>query len=204
MDNVKTPIDVGQSPKKSVNQYAKLLNQYFKFIAIFVFVILTIVGYMIIIKPKLEIKSVKVDKLASLTAEVKSLQSNSDLLSGYSDKIIEFSPEDERKLSQSLPDEFDLPSIVVQLSSLASDNEFIVEDIQIEPVVTSGLLDKNIKRVDIQMSVSGVGGNDYGKFSKLIKALEGSLMIFDVRAISFVPDDIGYQLELSTYYYPQN
>jgi Tfp pilus assembly protein PilO len=194
-------LDVGGLPQKPGQKYAALLNQYFKPISIFVFIVLIVFGYIIAIVPKMQAKSARVDTLDALAREVKELQADSDLLSRYSDKIIEFTPEEERKLSQALPDAFDLPSTVVQLSQLAGDNDLVIENISAEPVVVNGLSDSNIKRVDIDLSVNIIGGNDYGKFARFITALESSLMIFDVRAISFVPKEVGYKLELSTYYY---
>ena len=92
--------------------------------------------------------------------------------------------------------------MIIQLTKLASEHRFIVENIQTDEVPISGLSDSKIKRINISMTISGLGGNDYGNFGKFIEAMESSLMIFDVRAISFTPQEAGYDLELSTYYYP--
>jgi len=194
-------IDNRNIPKKTENKYAQFLNRYFRPIVFLVVILVLAAGYFMIIKPKLEIRTTTNQELAVLEDRLNKLKADSEFLSQYSNKIIEFTPEEERKLSLALPDEFDLPSIIIQLTKLAGDYKFIVENIQAEEVSVNGLADKNIKRVDIEMSVSGVGGNDYGNFSKLIEALESSIMIFDVKAVSFNPQEIGYKLELSTYYY---
>ena len=194
-------IENQNSSKQADKKSAELLNRYFRLIVFLAVIVVLAVGYWLVLAPKWEIKIKKNQNLSALQDSVNKLKADSDFLSQYSSKIIDFTPTEERQLSLALPDEFDLPSIIVQLTKLASDYKFIVEDIQVEEVGANGLADKNIKRVDIEISVSGVGGNDYGNFSKLIEALESSLMIFDVKAISFTPQEVGYKLELSTYYY---
>lgn len=187
---------------KTGNKYAEALNRYFKLVILFLAAVVLVLGYYLVIAPKWQIKSDKEASLLSLQNEVDKLKADSDFLSQYSSKIIEFTPDEERKLNLSLPSEFDLSSTIVQLTRLASANNFIVENIQASEATENGLNDNNIKRVDIEMTVSGIGGNDYGSFGKFIEALESSLMVFDVKAISFTPEEAGYKLELSTYYYP--
>jgi len=165
-------------------------------------VIILYIGYYFVIVPKWEVKSNKETVLLQLEGEVNKLKSDGNFLSQYSSKIIEFTPDEERKLNLALPSRFDLSSIVVQLSRLASEYKFIVENIEANEVVANGLGDSKLKRVDINMTVISSAGNDYGNFGRFIEALESSLMIFDVKAISFSPDEVGYKLELSTYYYP--
>lgn len=195
-------IAVGQKAlKKADNKYAEFFNRYFRLITFLVMAAVLAVGYLAVLAPQWEIKTKKSQNLSALEENVRKLKTDSEFLSQYSSKIIEFTPAEERQLSLALPNEFDLPSIIVQLTKLASDYKFIVENIQAEEVRANGLTDKNIRRVDIKMSVNGIKGNDYSNFSKLIEALESSLMIFDVKAISFTPKEIGYKLELSTYYY---
>lgn len=183
-------------------KYAEFLNKYFKFVVILLVIIVVISGYYLIISPKWQSKKAKDEALLSLQNEVNKFKADSDFLSQYSSKIIEFTPEEERKLSLALPSEFDLPSIIVQMTKLASTHKFIVGNIQADEVLANGLNDKNLKRVDLEMTINGVAGNNYGDFGRFITALESSLMIFDVKSISFTPEEIGYKLELSTYYYP--
>lgn len=201
----KPKIDIltGVIKKKKKNKYAVLLNRNFKAIAFLLAVIILILGYITILVPKYNLKMAKADEVRELKEEVARLQVNSEFLSRYSSQLINFTPEEERQLSLALPSEFDLSSIVVQLSKLASDHKFVVESISANEVNSSGLSNKIIRRIDIGISVNGVAGNDYGNFYKFIEALESSIMIFDVRAISFMPNEIGYDLELSTYYYPK-
>lgn len=187
-------------PKK---KYAEALNKYFKFIVLLVAIVILVVGYYLVIIPKFELKASDDQSLIKLQNEVEKLKLDSDFLSKYSSKIIEFTPEEERKLNLALPSQFDLSSVIVQLTKLASDHKFIVENVQANETSASGVNDSKIKRIDLEMTVSGLGGNDYGNFGKFIEALESSLMVFDVRAISFTPEESGYKLELSTYYYPE-
>lgn len=181
---------------------AEALNKYFKIVVILVAIIILLIGYYLIIVPQWEMKSDQERYLVALQGEVNKLKADSDFLSKYSSKIIEFTPEEERKLNLALPSDFDLSSMIIQLTKLASEHKFVVENIQANEASVSGLSDSKIKRIDISMTISGLGGNDYGNFGKFIEAMESSLMIFDVRAISFTPKEAGYNLELSTYYYP--
>ncbi len=183
-------------------KFSEALNKYFKLIVVFVVVTVLSAGYYFVIIPKLDLKSKKDQNLASLQSEVNKLKADSDFLSKYSSKIIEFTPDEDRRLSLALPNSFDLSSIIVQLSRLTSESKFILENIQVNEAAVSGVGDSKIKRVDIELAVSGLSGSDYGSFGKFVESLESSLMIFDVRAISFTPEDGGYKLELSTYYYP--
>ena len=192
-----------QKPKiKNNRKYTEVLNKYFKPIIFLLLILILIFGYYLIIVPKWEIKSNKVRALAMLQAEVDKLKVDSEYLSKYSSQIIKFTPDEEHKLNLALPSEFDMSAVVIQLTKLASGYGFIVDNIQVNEASTRILTDDNIKRVDIELSVTSTGGNNYGNFGKFIEALESSLMIFDVRAISFTPETVGYKLELSTYYYP--
>lgn len=183
-------------------KYSEALNKYFKLIIIFFMVMVLGFGYYFVVMPKLDVKLDADQTLISLQGEVDKLKADGDFLSKYSSKIIEFTPEEDRRLSLALPNDFDLASIIVQLSRLASENKFILKNVQVNEVTASGLNEGKTKRVDIEISVSGLGGSDYGNFGKFVASLESSLMIFDVRAISFKPEDNSYKLELATYYYP--
>ncbi|MDO8668692.1 MAG: hypothetical protein Q7K65_00155 [Candidatus Buchananbacteria bacterium] len=187
---------------KSGKRYAEALNKYFKLIVVLVVIIILLVGYYLIVAPKWKMKSAQDKSFTALQEEVAKLKADSEFLSQYSNKIIEFTPEEERQLSLALPGKFDLSSVIIQLTQLASEHSFIVENIQASEAADNGLKDGHIKRVDLEMKVSGLGGNNYGNFGRFIEALESSLMIFDVKAISFTPEEAGYKLELSTYYYP--
>ncbi|PJE58475.1 MAG: hypothetical protein COU81_00550 [Candidatus Portnoybacteria bacterium CG10_big_fil_rev_8_21_14_0_10_36_7] len=184
------------------NKYAEALNKYFKVVLILVAIIVFVAGYYWVIIPKLKIKADKDQGLAVLQAEVDQLKVDSDYLSKYSSTLIEFTPEEDHKLNLALPNDFDLPSILVQLTTLASSHGFVADNISANESSANVSSDSNIKRVDLAMKVTSANGNNYDNFGRFIAALESSLLIFDVRSISFRPDEIGYKLELVTYYYP--
>ncbi|OGY44134.1 MAG: hypothetical protein A3B89_03245 [Candidatus Buchananbacteria bacterium RIFCSPHIGHO2_02_FULL_40_13] len=187
--------------KEPDKKYAEFLNRYFKLIVILIGLVVLFAGYYIVILPKWEMNLERSVDLSTLQNEVYKLQTESEFLSQYSNQIIEFTPVEERQLALALPSVFDLPSIIIQLTKLASDHKFIVESIQADEASANNLSDSRLKKVDIEMAVSGLASNDYGSFSQFIEALESSLMIFDVKAISFTPAKSGYKLELATYYY---
>lgn len=188
---------------KKNNKYIELLNKNFTLVAVLIAVVIFVIGYLLVIAPKWKVRSTKNQQLNLSLQQISGLELQSNFLSQYSSQLLNFEPKEERKIAMALPDEFDLPSIVVQLSKLASDYKFILENISVDELGSNGVDITNLKRVDIEMTVNGVDGSGYGEFSKFIEAIESSIMIFDVKAISFTPDEDGYRLELSTYYYPK-
>ena len=192
------------SVQATTNKLAELANQYYKLILLLIAAVILIAGYFLVLVPKWEAKNVRNDSLMELQGRVSQLQANSEFLSKYSSNALEYQPTEERMLSLALPDEFDLPSIIVQLTKLAGEHNFIAKNIEAAESLSGVAGNSKIKKVDIKLTVTGVdGGSDYSNFSAFVGALESSLMIFDVKAISFAPNNPEYQMELSTYYYPK-
>lgn len=204
--NIDNLIGGQQSPtrKTATNQLAELANRYYKII-IFVFAVSVMAaGYFLLLVPKWDVKNTRNDSLTALQGRVSELYANSEFLSKYSSNVLDYQPIEERMLSLALPDEFDLPSIIIQLTKLASEHDFIAKNIEAAESLSGVAGNSRIKKVDIKLTVSGTdSGIDYSNFGNFVAAIESSLMVFDVKAISFSPDNPDYQLELSTYYYPK-
>ncbi|MBI5765850.1 hypothetical protein HZA71_01320 [Candidatus Falkowbacteria bacterium] len=199
------------------------LNRFFKAIILLIIIAVLALGYFMVIKDqykKLQ-KSQKID-LVQLQNTINRLAKDNTYMTENIDKSIEFSPAEERLLSLALPDQFDFPSLIVQLGSLAGRYGFTVANIDVKEVVgiakpKSGDQDTDesqnpsppednnsqLKKVNVEIAV--VGGS-YDAFKNFIQAMENSVMLFDVLSVNFKAEDIAaqkYSLDFVTYYFKE-
>ncbi|MFA4871796.1 MAG: hypothetical protein WC610_01930 [Patescibacteria group bacterium] len=199
------------------------LNRFFKAIILLIIMAVLVLGYFMVIKgqyKKLQ-KSQKID-LVQLQNMINRLEKDNAYMTENIDKNIEFSPAEERLLSLALPDQFDFPSLIIQLGSLAGRYGFTVANINAKEAVgiakpKSGGQDTSksqnfspsednnsqLKKINVEMAV--VGGN-YNAFKNFIQAMENSVMFFDVLSVNFKAGDIAaqkYSLNFATYYFKE-
>ena len=199
------------------------LDRFFKTIILLIIIAVLALGYFVVIKDqykKLQ-KSQKID-LVQLQNTINRLENDNAYMTENIDKNIEFSPAEERLLSLALPDQFDFPSLIVQLGSLAGRYGFTVANINVKEASAvakpkSGGQDtgKNqnpgtpednnsqLKKVNVEIAV--IGGS-YDAFKNFIRAMENSVMFFDVLSINFKAEDIAaqkYSLNFATYYFKE-
>lgn len=208
--------------KKSSNNLDLFLGANFKWVLVFLVIIILVLGYFIILQePISRLKDSYNQKLPALVKIVKILEERKVFLSQNLNTGLSFTPSEEHLLSSALPGSFDFSSILIQIASLVKEFNFMVNNVVISEVkeaapaalpeeglaadADTGIIAKSavqadalgLKKVNIDLEVSG--GN-YDDFKRLIEALESSRMIFDVKAVNFSGSE-SYKLNLVTYYY---
>ncbi len=194
-------------------------ERFFKPLTVLVAIIILAVGYFWILKPLMGDLNTAKAELADVEQQIDNLnqqQENAQII------VDGFTPSEKRLMSLVLPDEFDLPSIIMQLAGLVEANKFVITQVDAEEVKTvmpaldesatavladssalasaetAGPENSKLKRINISLSVAG---GDYDALKNLIKLIESSLLIFKVNSIDFSSDKEEYQLNLATYYH---
>ncbi|HNW09555.1 MAG TPA: hypothetical protein PK619_02095 [bacterium] len=182
-------------------EIAAFINQFFAPIVFLLVVVILVGGYFFIIRVQYAnlVKSRDVD-LTGLEKEITKLNQELVLFSQYVKEDVGFTDKDRELLSRALPDKFDFPSIVVQFTALAQKYDVEVLSINIkENLKDEAYWPQNpaLKKVNINV---GVFVENYDKWRRFIKALESSVMVFDVQSISFSSAS-NYSLDVAAYYY---
>lgn len=195
--------------KKNINGEIKILiDKFFGFVVIFVAIVILVIGYFILIQDEYgEIRRKEKVDLIRIQSLIDKL-AREDIQGKHANQLLEFTPVEEHMISLALPDEFDLPSLMIQLEGMAKKNNFAVESIEAKyPTVAADnkknkTATANVPLKKINVGVTVVGGN-YDNFKAFLGSLENSIMIFDPSSVAFTGDGANqkYKLNLVTYYY---
>ena len=185
---------------KEINNGEKIIyivERYFKWIALIIFVVVLVLGYWVVLKDKygayMESKNIT---LSGMEESIRNAEN--DKIAMQNTRKIDISADEENLMYMAVPKAFDFNSIVSQLTSLSSAYNFSVNNIEVAKGdetenVASG---QNIKSARISMSISG--GN-YEEFKRFLSAVETSAMIFDVLSVNFSAGQ-SYDLVIKSYY----
>jgi len=143
----------------------------------------------------LELKKTNADNLAQRKQLTASLEK---LISQYSERAADFS-----YFSKAVPTDQDIPGLLVNLESLASENGIIFSGVNFKP---KDLKASGIKTLTMEIKIKG----SYPAFQNYLGAMEKSLRLFDVTSVSFsgiAPGQTGvsasnveFNLSVNTYY----
>lgn len=182
-------------------EVAVLISQFFAPIIFLLVVVILAGGYFFIIRVQYTtlVKSRDID-LVALEKQISDLNQQLSVFSNYAKEDVGFTDKDRDLLARALPDRFDFPSIVVQFTALAKDYDVEVLSINIKESLKDDVYwpqNPALRKANISVEVFV---ENYDKWRRFIKALESSVMIFDVQSINFSGVS-NYSLELATYYY---
>lgn len=190
---------MAQIAKKKNNNLNILLNRYFNPFLSLLLIIILILGYFIVLKPKFEItrSTIQTDILdqekirAQQAARLESLR---QLAEAYK-KIDQASLSRFNKL---LPESYAPEKLYGELEELLTKQGLIVGSISLSDEKESPDLPPSVSRVSINLSIGNV---DYQAMKKLLVVLENNLRLFDITNLSFSPSGETLSLDMDTYYY---
>jgi Tfp pilus assembly protein PilO len=168
------------------------------------------------ITQEIEVKEDTLEKKQRLVADIEKLVNQYEDIKGRVNKVF-----------YALPNEAEIPNVLVQLESLASENGMIFESLKFSKVrqsvqnktasessaaSSSEVADQQnvveqIKSVSIDINLTG----SYENFKDYLKSLENNIRIMDITSISFssssgsseegeVSDNFSYSVQLKVYY----
>ena len=176
------------------------MSSKFKLISVLAVLIVLILSFLFILKPKytqisqarqeLKTKQEEFASQKSYLDEVKKLLSNYQKITG----------EDVEKITKVLPSEKDIAGLFVQMEAMARESGLNLLGLDIaEKGETPELAKFKIKESDITLNLTG---GDYPAFKKFLSTVESNLRIMDVISINFAPEAATYAINLKTYYKP--
>ncbi|MDZ7798019.1 MAG: hypothetical protein U5L76_00190 [Patescibacteria group bacterium] len=215
---------------KIVNLMRSLFLRYFKILAIVLAVLILVLGFLFIVKPKWN--EVKETGIFDLNAEKEKKEDNELYLSRLKeslDKFKEINQKDIDSLSQIIPSKKEIPELFIILEDLVShsalsldsitfsegsvlsqENDSLSDNLDELPaaqakVIKNTSVSKNINILNISLSISG--GRNYNDLKTLLNDIEEEQRIMDISSLSFNPQSqssidagMNFGLNLKTYY----
>lgn len=195
-----------QSP--AGGQSASAVDKFFLPLLAVIAIVLFLVGYFFFLKNQyLAYANGEKTKLKQIENTIKDLEKQKQELAQNTSAGLDFSASEENLLALALPDKYDYGSIVIQLTKLSERYGFAITDLQVNQInrasgegADAAAAAGPVKQVSISLKATG---GDYNQWRQFLKALESSVMIFDLKSVSF-SDKGDYQLEALAYYYQSN
>lgn len=194
---------------KNQNSVNLFLNSYFNIIIVFIVIVVFLVSYLVVIKPKYDetMAAIKLNieqQQKLYTDQQKKLNSLKTVANLYK----KISSENLKKFNSVLPDTYikerlfgefeemvDQSGFILSSVSLQADEKEKPADITAEDTSASST---KIGTVNLELAVSAI---DYTGFKNLVKLMENNLRLFDITKVTFSPAANSATIVLSTYYY---
>ena len=180
----------------------RLFSKYFKIVLILIILLLLFGSYFLLLNPKID--QIRRDREVELKNKINQLASRESYLvdlKALTSSYKKLSDTELRRINLILPSEEDFPNIFTQLEALVEDNGIFLQAMDISKVVVElkeeSKLPKNIRRLNISLSLSG---GDYNTFRNFLADIEFNIRTFDITSLSFTPDFTSYFIVLTSYY----
>lgn len=188
----------------------KVLTDYFRWLAGAVAIVVLIIGYLLLIAPKLsQVQSSEVARQKAAEQELKTKQDYITALKESNAKFAVTLPADRRQvIDDFMPSEADFPGLLLTVKNIVAQSNLTLSSITVgqggQVAVAAGAATRptvaatdssapsaqaatvggiNVKTQDITMSVTG--GTSYDAFKNLLANIESSRRLFDVVSVSF-------------------
>ncbi|RKX90930.1 MAG: hypothetical protein DRP84_12385 [Spirochaetes bacterium] len=186
--------------KKKMSPIKLFLLQYFKFITPLAVILILVLSFLFLLKPKYN--EVKVSGALNLEAKQESLANKETYLTQLKslEKNYESLPQsDISKIDNILPSKEDVPGLLVQIEEIAEANGFNLLSLDISPV--QNLAKSKQKSLINQLLITAtIEGGEYSDLKLFLNQLESNLRLFDVKSLNFTSGSNLYTLNISTYY----
>lgn len=199
--------------KNTKNQNATniFLNDYFNIIIAFVVILILLIAYFAVIRPKYTetLDAIKIN-LEQQQRLYNSQQIKLNNLKAVADLYKKIPAADLKKFNSVLPDNYIKERLFGELEEIITQNGFILLSVNISDNQEDGQAAENDKKdtlssvpenigvINLELSVTAI---NYAGFKNLLRTLENNLRLFDVTNVSFSPGDNSASFVLSTYYY---
>jgi uncharacterized membrane-anchored protein YhcB (DUF1043 family) len=198
--------------QKKNNLILRLLSKYISYLAVILGVVLCVLGFIFILRPKFQSNKAKPE--LTLSYQQEQLETRKAKLNQLNDLITDYKklPASHfSKVNELLPDQNDGPLIFTHLSAIAKAHDSVLLNASVSEVGGRDLVDlliaensakpANIQIVQVNASFlgkSGVGSYEY--YKELLDAIQRSVKLFDIENISFSPDSANFNMNARTYY----
>lgn len=199
---------------KNQNATNIFLNDYFNIIIAFVVVLVLLIAYFAVIRPKyMETMQAIKTNLEQQQRLYNSQQIKLNNLKAVADLYKKIPAADLKKFNSVLPDNYIKERLFGELEEIVTQNGFILSSVSIIDNQEGGQavgnennenkgalvsLPENIGVINLELSVTAI---DYAGFKNLLRTMENNLRLFDVTKVSFSPGGNSASFVLSTYYY---
>lgn len=190
--------------------------QYYRLATIAVCLVILILGYVLLISPKLErVGTLEITKLTEANEQQRSLESKLQYLAALSQKRSQANEKDIKKIDAMLPSGPGVPELLASLESIARESKVTMEGIEmslIEPVkaksktATKGAepsledsLPPGVRALEASVSVAAT---PYNNLKIFLGNIEQSLRLMDAVALLYSPAAKAYTITVRTYYLP--
>lgn len=175
------------------------MSTQFKLITILAVIIILVLSFLLILKPKY-------DRIIETRQELKTKQKEFSDQKIYFDEIKKLianyqklDPSDIEKIAKVLPTEQDIAGLFVQMEAMTNESGLNLTGLDISEKTVPELEKLQIKELDVALNLSG---GDYEAFKKFLSIIESNLRLMDIISINFAPEATTYALNLKTYYKP--
>jgi len=186
-----------------------IFRKYIEFFGTVLILVILIIGYLLLINPKLRTNKEVTKELMELKIVMASKQAYLNKLRVILDSYNQINKYNKDFVNDFLPESLDLPSLITNINAIAVRNGMEVERLGYNVRQNSGLRNKNIteggetvvgelEAVDVSVHVLGSG---YNRFKNFIEDLENSSRLIELESFSFDPLSDGYDLNFTVYYY---
>jgi Tfp pilus assembly protein PilO len=174
------------------------MSRKFKLISILIVLIILILSFLFVLKPKYDEVSQARQELASNQQEFADQKIYLDDIKKLISDYQKINSADVEKINKVLPAEEDIAGLFVQVEAMAKESGLNLLGLDIaEKGETPELAKSKIKELDITLNLAG---GDYSAFKKFLSVVESNLRMMEIISINFAPEAATYALNLKTYY----
>lgn len=205
---------------REVPKYILFISKYIKILIIIEVIMVFVLGYMYLVKPKFNqltnSMAILKDKNTELS-EIQNYQTKSEDLRKEYEDVKNQNLNDIKKLQNILPQEKELPELMAQIEALADRQGLILADITINNSSNVGSTSSSDKEKqdaannardiirEIEVSVSILGGDGtYDKVKSFLSAMENHIRLIDITSFSFDEKMTSYSVVFKTYFLKNN
>ncbi|MBI4281675.1 type 4a pilus biogenesis protein PilO [Candidatus Uhrbacteria bacterium] len=135
----------------------------------------------------------------TLTAEYDRLREAEAAADRLTKEVSRVRPEEFEKMSRIVPSGRDVPRLIVELESLASETGILLKDVGLGEERESSAKDlpKGVHAIDLVVTVTG---GDYATLKRFLEAIEKNVRLLDVQSFMFSKGLQSYSINLRAYY----
>lgn len=170
-------------------------------------ILILILGFYYILQPKYE--EIKIGGSLDRTALQEKLLQQQNYYKDLQALITNYqkiSQPDLVKLKEILPQQSDVPGLLVALQKITAEHNFFMSSMNVnempQPVIAVKS-DPKIKKLNVTLNLTGKKSS-YSDIKNFLADLEYNLRLFDVSAVYFTPYTTSFSINMFTYYYSEN
>ena len=215
------PVDIKQEKKGSgkIKEIKRLslsyMYDYFNILIIIAVIIVLLVGYFYVIRPKYEVISKNLEITNSERENTKTdLNNLLNSINRYKSSFNKVNQKDRERIDVMLPEEMQKDELLVLMEETVKRKGLILSSLSIVEEATSKKSTKNSRvqktkkpdetvlpeRIGVAKISMSIKGTDYDAFIDFLEEIENSLRLMDIESLDFKPNGKTLSLDINTYY----